>query len=196
MTDRPEWIEERLQSNPQNKLSQTHVINTMLASDRPFFSITQLKTRIKPDVDRETIRNRLDELREQEIVKEEAYPQKLYYIKYPESKWPLSPTDQELLAGTPRIGKIHPFELYLLKDRRVTGIAVRSGLYLSLGMMFLGAFMSAANIPVPITTNHDMFTAAVNLAVFTIFLLLLQSLVDRIRSTNLFNPFAESSVDH
>jgi len=196
MTDRPDWIEERLQSNPQNKLSQTHVVDIMLAADRPFFSITQLKTRIKPDVDRETIRNRLDELREQEIVREEPYQQKLYYIDYPESKWPLSPTDRQILAGVPRIGTINPFELYTFRDGRLTDIAVRSGLYLSIGLFFLGGFMSALDVPGPITTDHELITAAMTLIAFVLLLAFVQMLVDRIRNAIQLAPLGESSTDN
>ena len=50
MSEIPPWIDERIERNLENSLTQKHVVETMLESDRPFFSLRQLHARIKPDV--------------------------------------------------------------------------------------------------------------------------------------------------
>jgi len=100
----PSWIDERIDRNLDNTLTQEHVVETMLESDRPFFSIRQLHARVKPDVSRATVRNRLRELQEIDVVATETYPDSitLYYINHPESAWPLSPEGKRALkADTP-----------------------------------------------------------------------------------------------
>jgi len=97
----PSWINNRLDQNLDNALSQKHVVETMVDSERPFFSARQLQALVKPDVSKATVRNRLNELQEIDIVATEAYPESvtLYYINYQESNWPLSPEGKVALAA-------------------------------------------------------------------------------------------------
>jgi len=101
VTEFPSWIDNRLDQNLDNALSQKHVVETMIDSERPFFSARQLQALIKPDVSKATVRNRLNELQEVDIVATEAYPESvtLYYINYQESNWPLSPEGKVALAA-------------------------------------------------------------------------------------------------
>ena len=104
MSELPSWIDNRLDQNLDNALSQKHVVETMVDSKRPFFSARQLQALVKPDVSKATVRNRLNELQEIDIVATETYPESvtLYYINYQESNWPLSPEGKEALAVKPR----------------------------------------------------------------------------------------------
>lgn len=104
MSDLPNWIENRIDRNLDNTLTQEHVVETMVAAERPFFSTRQLQARVKPDVSKATVRNRLDELQEIDIVATETYPESvtLYYINYRESNWPLSPEGKTAIAETPQ----------------------------------------------------------------------------------------------
>ncbi len=72
----------------------------MLDSGRPFLSAEQIRARVDPDVTKETVRNRLNELRSIDVVAAETYPESitLYYVDHPESNWPLSPEDRRKLA--------------------------------------------------------------------------------------------------
>lgn len=101
MSELPSWIDSRLDQNLDNTLSQKHVVETMVSSDRPFFSARQLQALVKPDVSKATVRNRLNELQEIDIVATETYPDSvtLYYINYQESNWPLSPEGKTALAA-------------------------------------------------------------------------------------------------
>lgn len=183
MTDRPGWIDDRLQQNVRNKLTQTHVVDTMLESERPFFSITQIEAEIKPEVDRGTIRNRLTELQELDIVSEQAYPGvSLFHINHPESDWPLTPEGKRALNGETRLETLSTKDLVTLKDDRAINTIVLSGIYLSGALMFVGALMITADIPAPIETNHQVFTASVILFIFVFGILWLRWAVETIRS--------------
>lgn len=67
VSELPEWIDERLVPQLNNKLTQQHVVETMLDAERPFFSIRQLQSRLHPDVGKGTVRNRLNESREIDV---------------------------------------------------------------------------------------------------------------------------------
>jgi DNA-binding HxlR family transcriptional regulator len=97
----PSWISEKLGSNRKvnTKLTERHVVETMYEAERPLFSIQQLQQRIKPDVSKVTIRDRLTDLEERGIVATETYSDSLtlYYLDHPESEWPLSPEGKRAL---------------------------------------------------------------------------------------------------
>jgi len=104
VSELPGWIDDRLDHNLDNSLTQHHVVETMVASERPFFSARQLQALVKPDVSKRTVQNRLNELQEIDIVATETYPESvtLYYINYRESDWPLSPEGKRVLATEDR----------------------------------------------------------------------------------------------
>ena len=97
----PPWISNQLPEDRRvnTKLTQRHVVETMHQADRPFFSLQQIQQRIKPDVSKVTVRDRLDELEEHGIVATESFADTLtlYYIDHPESEWPLSPEGMRAL---------------------------------------------------------------------------------------------------
>jgi len=184
MPDRPAWIDDRLQPNVRNKLTQTHVVDSMLESERPFFSITQLEAELKPDVDRGTIRNRLTELQELDIVTEHAYPGvSLFHIKHPESEWPLSPEGKRALDGQTRLDTISITDLLTLRDTKAIDTIVTSGAYLAMLMIFLSMFMTSAGISAPIESSHGVLTAALHLLMLVISILLLRWVVNGVRNS-------------
>lgn len=97
----PPWIAEKVERDRtvNTKLTHRHVVETMYDAERPFFSLQQIQRRIKPDVSKVTVRNRLDDLEERGVVATEAYSDSLtlYYIDHPESEWPLSPEGKRAL---------------------------------------------------------------------------------------------------
>lgn len=97
----PPWITEQLEGDEQlqNKLTQRDIVEAMYRAERPFFTLQQIHQRVEPDVSKVTVRNRLDELAEREIVKTDTSADSLtlYYINHPESEWPLSPEGKQAL---------------------------------------------------------------------------------------------------
>jgi len=47
VSELPSWIDNRLDQNLDNALSQKHVVETMVDSERPFFSARQLQALVK-----------------------------------------------------------------------------------------------------------------------------------------------------
>ena len=99
----PSWISRELENDRKvnTKLTDKHVVETMHEADRPLFSVQQIRDRVKPDVSKVTVRNRLRDLEERGIVATETYSDSLtlYYINHTESEWPLSPEGKQALNG-------------------------------------------------------------------------------------------------
>ncbi len=96
MASLPPWIDTRIDDGLNKKLTQRHVVETMLEADRPYFSAEQIRARVRPDVSKETVRLRLNELLEIDVIAADTYPESitLYYINHPNSHWPLSPKEK------------------------------------------------------------------------------------------------------
>ena len=133
----PTWIDERIDRNLGHTLTQEHVIETMLGSDRPFFSIRQLHARIKPDVSRATVRNRLQELQEIDVVATETYPGSisLYYINHPKSDWPVSPEGKHTLNANSPLDRLSTRGFLTLSDTAGIRTLVLAGFQLSLVLL-------------------------------------------------------------
>nr|WP_241768282.1 hypothetical protein [Haloferax sp. ATB1] len=134
MSTPPSWIDERIDRNLDNTLTQEHVVETMIESDRPFFSLRQLHARIKPEVSRATVRNRLQELQAIDVVATETYPDSitLYYINHPASDWPLSPEGKRALNADTPLDRLSTRGFLTLSDTAGIRTLVLAGLQLSL----------------------------------------------------------------
>ncbi|RQG86646.1 hypothetical protein EA462_15985 [Natrarchaeobius halalkaliphilus] len=146
----PPWVDERIDRNLDNTLTQEHVVETMLESDRPFFSIRQLHACIKPDVTRATVRNRLRELQEIDVVATETYPDSitLYYINHPESAWPLSPEGKRALHAETPLDRLSTRGFLTLSDTAGIRTLVLAGFQLSLVLFALGGVLTVAGTDV------------------------------------------------
>lgn len=155
----PEWIDERIERNLDNTLTQAHVVETMVDSDRPFFSIRQLQARIKPDVSTATVRNRLNELQAIDVVATETYPESitLYYINHPETEWPLSPTGERLLASDSPLDRLSTRGFLTMRDTAGVRTLALAGLQLTLLLLALGAVLTIAGLDVGSTTSDIVF---------------------------------------
>jgi len=183
MPDIPEWVENRLDSNLNNKLSQRHVVETMLSEERPFFSPTQLRSRVKPDVTKETVRNRLDELQELDIVATETYPDtiKLYYINHEESVWPLSPEGKKALKD----GELEPFPslrgiLTLSQPDKIKHLT-KGGFLWSLAMIHVGIVLAAVNKTPSVETSSPMLTGGFLLWLLVLAVMIIMGITSRVR---------------
>ncbi|QGN07490.1 hypothetical protein Hrd1104_09340 [Halorhabdus sp. CBA1104] len=136
----PPWISEKLPEDRRvnTKLTERHVIETMHQANRPFFSLQQIQQRIKPDVSKVTVRNRLEELEDREIVATETVADStVYYINHPESAWPLSPEGKHALKDE-STETANPLREFLQHPR--VRLIIREELWRSIAWAAFGLF--------------------------------------------------------
>jgi len=180
----PNWIDRRIDSNLDNTLTQEHVVETMLEADRPFFSSRQLASRVKPDVSKATVRNRLNELQELDVVATEAYPDSvtLYYIKYPDSEWPLSPEGKRALMAESPLDRLSTRGFLTLQDTVGVRTLVLAGFQLSLALLTVGSMLTILGLDPGLESDIALWATAFNVLVFSGILLVTERIVHRIRS--------------
>ncbi|WP_089383446.1 helix-turn-helix domain-containing protein [Halorubrum vacuolatum] len=175
MSPIPSWIDERIDRNLEHALTQEHVVETMLESDRPFFSIRQLHARVKPDVSRATVRNRLRELQEIDVVATETYPDSitLYYINHPESEWPLSPEGKRALHADTPLDRLSTRGFITLSDTAGIRTLVLAGFQSSLVLFALGGVLTVTGADIQ-GTHSDivLWDTAFDLLLVSLLLLL------------------------
>jgi len=183
VADLPDWIDDRVERNLDNSLTQRHVVETMLDADRPFFSIRQLQARIKPDVGKGTVRNRLNELREIDVVAAETYPDSitLYYVNHPESAWPLSPEGKHALRHESPLDGLSLRGFLTLRDTNGIRTLVLAGFQLSLLLFVLGAGALVLGANPGVGSDSDLMAAAFNLFGISAILLGSERLARRVR---------------
>lgn len=159
MSTLPAWIDERIDRNLNNTLTQKHVVEMMVKSDRPFFSIRQLQARVKPDVSKATVRNRLNELQEIDVVATETYPESvtLYYINYPESNWPLSPEGKRALRTENPLDQLSTRGFLTMSDTAGIRTLVLAGLQLSLVLFIIGGILTMIGADISSTRSDIVF---------------------------------------
>lgn len=173
MTAVPEWIEDRLDHSLNKKLTQRHVVETMLEAERPFFSIEQIRARVRPEVSKETVRNRLNELHEIDVVDAETYPESitLYYINHPQSRWPLSPEGQRALTQDTPLESLTVSDFVRLRNPAGIRTLVLAGFQLTLVLFTLGLVLAITQTEAPISSDIPLWDAAGHLLLVSIALL-------------------------
>ncbi|THE63639.1 hypothetical protein D8Y22_17660 [Salinadaptatus halalkaliphilus] len=186
MTALPAWIDDRLDPELNKKLTQRHVIETMIEADRPFFSAQQIRARVRPDVSKETVRNRLAELREIDIVAAETYPESitLYYVNHPESNWPLSPEGQQALAYDTPLETLSLGDFLRLRNPAGLRTLVLAGFQLSLVLFCAGTVFAVLAVDPSIQSENGFWEAAANLFVVAVGLLLAERVVRTVRNSD------------
>ena len=153
----PPWISTKLPDDRRvnTKLTHRHVIETMHHADRPFFSLQQIQQRIKPDVSKVTVRDRLDELEDRGIVATESFADTLtlYYLDHPASEWPLSPEGMQALNHESTETE-NPLRAFVQHPR--VRLIVREELLRSIAWVALGLFGWAI-----LVTSSDQLPATV-----------------------------------
>jgi len=156
----------------------------MIGSERPFFSLRQLHARIKPEVSRATVRNRLQELQEIDVVATETYPDSitLYYINHPESDWPLSPEGRRALNTDTPLDRLSTRGFLTLSDTAGIRTLVLAGLQLSLVLFALGGMLTIVGADISSTQSDIvLWDTAANLLVISLVLLLVERFVRWVR---------------
>ena len=180
----PPWIDERIDRNLDNTLTQEHVVETMIDSDRPFFSIRQLHARIKPEVTRATVRNRLQELQEIDVVATETYPDSitLYYLNYPESTWPLSPEGKRALHANTPLDRLSTRGFLTFSDTAGVRTLVLAGFQLSLVLFALGGLLTVVGSDIAGTQSDIiLWDTAFDLLLVSLLLLAVERTVRWVR---------------
>lgn len=187
MAPLPPWIETRIDDEFNRKLTQRHVVETMLEADRPYFSAEQLRARVTPDVSKETVRLRLQELLEIDVIAAERYPESitLYYVNHPESEWPLSPAGRGALSSETPLDTLSVGDFVRLRNPAGIRTLVLAGFQLSLVLFAIGVFAPPlASEPLVRSTNGH-WEAAGNLFTVCFALLLLERFVRKLRNGGL-----------
>lgn len=183
MADIPDWIDDRVDRDLDKKLTQRHVVETMLDADRPFFSIRQLQARVSPDVGKGTVRNRLNELRELDVIAAETYPDSitLYYINHPESNWPLSPEGKHALRHESPLDGLSLRGFVTLQDTNGIRTLVLAGWQLSLLLFVTGAATFVLGVNPGVTSDSHLMAAAFNLFGISLLIYITEHITTRIR---------------
>lgn len=168
----------KLDLNADYDLQQRHVVEVMLEADRPLFSPYQVQSRLKNDPSTQTVRRRLKELVELDIVGADKYRNhELYYINDKRSEWAVpGDLNEDTRREDMDLRKVLTFQAP--DDLRVmTSHSALIALYLiSLGVLF-----GSMNISAPVSSSNSFATAGVLVMLSTYPLLLIQYTVDRAR---------------
>ncbi|MCU4975334.1 hypothetical protein OB955_21765 [Halobacteria archaeon AArc-m2/3/4] len=195
MSDLPAWIDDRIERNLNNTLTQEHVVETMLDSERPFFSIRQLHARITPEVGAATVRNRLQELQEIDVVATETYPESitLYYINHPESNWPLSPDGKRALSSDSPLDRLSTRGFLTMQDTAGIRTLVLAGFQLALVLFAFGGVLTVVGLDVG-STGSDvvLWGTAFDLLFVCLLLLVVERVVRWVRTR--YGPFSVLST--
>ncbi len=162
----------------------------MLDADRPFFSIRQLHARVKPDIGRATVRNRLQELQAIDVVATETYPDSitLYYINHPETDWPISPEGRQALQSDTPLDRLSTRGFLTMSDTAGIRTLVLAGLQLSLVLLGLGAVLTVLGIDIGVTgSDIVLWGTAFDLLFLSLTLLIVERIVRWLRDR--FGPF-------
>lgn len=165
MTSLPPWIEDRIDRDLNKKLTQRHLVETMVEAERPFFSAEQIRARVRPDVSEETVRNRLNELREIDVVAAETYPESitLYYVNDPASNWPLSPEGKQALSRDTALETLSLDDFVRLRNPAGIRTLVLAGFQLCLLLFALGVVTSPLGVEPPVRSTSGYVALAGNL---------------------------------
>lgn len=180
----PDWIDSRIDRNLNNSLTQRHVVETMLDAERPFFSARQMQSRVKPDISKATVRNRLNELQEIDVVATEVYPESetLYYINYPESNWPLSPEGQRALKTENPLDSLSMRGFLTMQNTAGIRTLVLAGYQFTLLLLVFGVVLSVVGLDLSFESSISLWGTAFDVLAVSILILASEWVISWLRS--------------
>jgi len=91
--DLPDWIKSRIEKGSYDMdLTQRHVALEFVHGDRPFYNVAQMHAALGSDVSSDTVRSRMDELHERDVlVRQQLNNGNVYWLNRNESDWPIPP---------------------------------------------------------------------------------------------------------
>lgn len=184
MSTLPPWIENRIDRSLEKKLTQRHVVETMLEAERPYFSAEQIRARVRPDVSKETVRLRLNELRERDVIAADTYPESitLYYVNHPESNWPLSPEGRDALALETPLETLSVGDFLRLRNPAGIRTLVLAGFQLTLVLFAIGIVAPLVSSDPLVQSTNGYWEAGGTLFAVCVALLLAERLARLIRT--------------
>lgn len=153
--DIPEWIDERLQLDPNKEVQDRHIVQVFLNADRPYLSRRQVEGEI--GLSDQGTQNRLDDLEERGILASEAAGGgRIYWIKSEKSAWPIPPdVDVEPVRDDLTVSE--------LLDRQPIQFAMVGILLMISGALLTTLFTLALayNVEVPLVQTQDLLLWAI-----------------------------------
>lgn len=162
----PDWITERLEERWDRELGQRPVARIIYFGDRPYYSVRQIRTALKQEFDPDTVRDRLNELTEQGILrKDRVNSGDVFYLKSEKSDWPIPPDT----TVEPNNQEMTVSEFF---NQRHVSIILAGILGLSLGAVaiLLGVFHIEDVIPIPLF-GESLLPSGLTVALLSIFVL-------------------------
>lgn len=91
--DLPDEIASRIDTVDYDlELTQGHVALEFVHGDRPFYNVAQMHAALGRDVSTDTVRARLNELHERDVLsRQQVNNGNIYWLNQPESDWPIPP---------------------------------------------------------------------------------------------------------
>lgn len=91
--DLPEDIASRIDTADYDlDLTQGHVALEFVHGDRPFYNVAQMHAALGQNVSTDTVRHRMDELHERDILtRRKINNGNIYWLNQPDSDWPIPP---------------------------------------------------------------------------------------------------------
>lgn len=167
-----------LEVNPSYDLQQRDVARVMLSADQPYFSIEQLRSRLKSNPSQQTIRRRLSELDELGIVTTEEFRNhSLYCINDARSAWGV-PGD---LPGAEAFERATLRDLATFRAPRTLKQGVQHAGAFAMYLVLLGAVVASLGVSAPISSSNGFITAALLLMIAVYPLYAVQLIVDKAR---------------
>ncbi|MGB9952149.1 hypothetical protein ACOZ4F_07070 [Haloarcula marismortui] len=168
----------QLDLNADYDLQQRHVIKVMLEADRPLFSPYQIKNRLKSDPSTQTVRRRLRELVELDIVGVDEYRNhKLYHINDKRSKWAV-PGD---LNKDTRKEDMSLRKLVTFRAPDDLRLIVSHSALIALYLISLSVIFGWMGVEAPVSSSSNFTTAGLLVMISTYPLLVIQYIVDKVR---------------
>lgn len=149
--DLPEDIESRIDPGSYDmELTQRHVALEFVFGDRPFYTVAQIHAALGSGVSPDTVRSRLDELEERNVLKsEQANNGNIYWLLSEDSDWPLPP-DVEV---EPKQDKMTVVEWRQQLHVQVAALSVLTAI-IGTAITLIGTFQAGGYYQLPINANN------------------------------------------
>lgn len=148
--DIPDWLSKQLEFDRGNDLQQGHVAEVMYHGNRPYYSLRHMVVGLDHNFSRDTIRTRLDEMTEADVLKKEVVNNgDIWWINHPKSKWPI-PSDVQV-SSVPEEATVSEFFSQPHIFTAVICILTAAG---SGVILWIGTLQSAGSISLPFAASE------------------------------------------
>jgi hypothetical protein len=165
----PEELTDPLEDDLSKELMQRHVLEVLYEGDRAFYSLSQVSSSL--DASRETVRDRLNEMVELDVLKKDAINNgDIWWINRPESEHPVPPD----VTVHPEKQEETVSEFFSQIHIRVAGIALLCSVVGGI-LVWLGVLGTSVSLPFTIPTDlliaYGLATTFVSYILFLLFVI-------------------------